>query len=79
MRNFQHPPYSPDIAPSDFHLFSSLQNSLNGKNLNSVEAVENYLANFFQEKLSSFYKHGIDKLVERWETIVEKDGNYIID
>ena len=24
-----HPPYSPDIAPSDFHLFRSLQNSLN--------------------------------------------------
>lgn len=26
-----HPPYS-DIAPSDYHLFRSLQNSLNGKN-----------------------------------------------
>ena len=26
-----HPPYSPDIAPSDFHLFRSLPNSLNGK------------------------------------------------
>ena len=25
------PPYSPDIAPSDFYLFRSLQNSLNGK------------------------------------------------
>ena len=27
-----HPPYSPDIASSDFHLFRSLQNFLNGKN-----------------------------------------------
>ena len=27
-----HLPYSPDIAPSDFHLFRSLQNFLNGKN-----------------------------------------------
>ena len=26
-----HPPYSPDIAPLDFHLFRSSQNSLNGK------------------------------------------------
>ena len=26
-----HPSYSPDITPSDFHLFRSLQNSLNGK------------------------------------------------
>ena len=26
-----HPPYSPDTAPSNFHLFRSLQNSQNGK------------------------------------------------
>ena len=31
-----HLPYSPDIAPSDFHLFQSLQNSLNGRNFNSL-------------------------------------------
>ena len=30
-----HPPYSPDIAPLNFHLFWSLQNSLNGKNFSS--------------------------------------------
>ena len=26
-----HPPYSPDLAPSDYYLFRSLQNSLNGE------------------------------------------------
>ncbi|GFY21320.1 histone-lysine N-methyltransferase SETMAR [Trichonephila clavipes] len=26
-----HPPYSPDLAPSDYHLFRSLQNFLSGK------------------------------------------------
>ena len=26
-----HPQYSPDLAPSDYHLFRSLQNHLNGK------------------------------------------------
>jgi len=25
-----HPPYSPDIAPSDFHLFGSLKEALKG-------------------------------------------------
>ena len=25
-----HPPYNPDLAPSDYYLFRSLQNSLNG-------------------------------------------------
>ncbi|GFW66536.1 histone-lysine N-methyltransferase SETMAR [Trichonephila clavipes] len=34
-----HPPYSPDLAPSDYYLFRSLQNFLDGKsalNLNSI-------------------------------------------
>ena len=26
-----HPPYSPDLAPSDYHLFRSLQNYLDGR------------------------------------------------
>nr|XP_033330636.1 histone-lysine N-methyltransferase SETMAR-like [Megalopta genalis] len=33
-----HPPYSPNIAPSDYHLFRSLQYSLNGIKLASKEA-----------------------------------------
>ncbi|KAF2358182.1 hypothetical protein FHG87_011060 [Trinorchestia longiramus] len=28
-----HPPYSPDLAPTDFHPFRSLQNALQNKNL----------------------------------------------
>ena len=41
-----HPPYSPDIAPSDYHLFRSLQNSLNDVKLASKEACENHLKQF---------------------------------
>ena len=38
-----HPPYSPDLAPFDYHLFRSLQNHLNGKTFDSNEAVKNEL------------------------------------
>jgi histone-lysine N-methyltransferase SETMAR len=34
-----HPPYSPDLAPSDYHLFRSLQNHLNNKKFESFEEV----------------------------------------
>ena len=33
--------YSPDLAPSDYHLFRSLQNHLNVKTFDSNEAVKN--------------------------------------
>ena len=38
-----HLPYSPNIVPLDFHLFRSLQNSLNGKNFNSLEDYKRHL------------------------------------
>ena len=49
-----HPPYSPDIAPLDFHLFWSLQNSLNGKNFNSLENCKRHLEQFFAQKDQKF-------------------------
>ena len=45
-----HPPYSPDLAPSDFHLFRALQNSLRGITFASDEAVNQHLVQFFADK-----------------------------
>ena len=66
-----HPPYSPDIAPSDFHLFWSLQNSLNGKNVSSLEDCKRHLEQFFAQKDKKFWEVGIMKLPEKWQKVVE--------
>ncbi|KAG5309270.1 SETMR methyltransferase, partial [Acromyrmex insinuator] len=50
-----HPPYSPDLASSDYHLFQSLQNSLNGKSFADQTAVKTYLDRFFASKPQTFY------------------------
>ncbi|GFS77664.1 histone-lysine N-methyltransferase SETMAR [Trichonephila clavipes] len=42
-----HPPYSPDLAPSDYHLFPALQNFLSDKILGSREDCENRLLESF--------------------------------
>ena len=34
-----HPAYSPDIAPSDYHLFRSMQNALSGVHFRAFEEV----------------------------------------
>ena len=60
-----HPPYSSDIAHSGFHLFCSLQNSLNGKNFSSQEDCKRHLEKFFAQKDKKFWEDGIMKLPEK--------------
>ena len=74
-----HPPYSPDLAPSDYYLFRSLQNSLNSKTFNDDEAVKSHLVQFFADKDQKFYERGIMKSPDRWQNVLEKNGKYIID
>jgi len=75
-----HSLYSPDIAPSDFHLFRSLQNSLIGKNFTSfLEDCKKHLEEFFAYKTRKFWEDGNFKLPERWRKVVEKNGEYIIE
>nr|AAP51086.1 transposase [Forficula auricularia] len=72
-----HPPYSPDLAPSDYFLFRSLQNSLNGKNFNNDDDVKSYLIQFFANKSQKFYERGIMMLPERWQKVIDQNGKYI--
>ena len=62
-----HPPYSPDLAPSDYHLFLSMANELGSRKLATREYCENWLSEFFDNREASFYKSGIMKLASRWE------------
>ena len=75
-----HPPYSPDIAPSDFHLFRGLQNYLNGKSFRTEAEVKVHLEEyFFRLKNETFYRRGIEKLPGRWKEIIDNGGAYITD
>ena len=74
-----HPPYSPDLAPSDFHLFSVLQQHLNGQNFQQVEDLQEGIRSFFASKPGKFYRDGIEKLLIRWQNVINSDGEYIVD
>ena len=71
-----HPPYSPDLAPSDFYLFSPMKTALRGRNYNSAEEVQVVLERWIEEKPRSFFTKGIRKLPERWEKCVAHNGQY---
>jgi hypothetical protein len=56
-----HLPYSPGLAPLDYHLFCSLSNDLRGVSFNNDTELRNWLNDFFTAKPAEFFKHEIGK------------------
>jgi histone-lysine N-methyltransferase SETMAR len=72
---FNHPAYSPDLAPSDFHLFLHL-NKFHQRFENDREA-ETVVAQWFQSQAADFYDTGIQKLVPRYDKCLNSGGEYV--
>ncbi|KAG5325034.1 MOS1T transposase, partial [Pseudoatta argentina] len=71
-----HPLYSPDIAPSDFHLFRSMAHGLADRRFYSYEEAQKWIDSWIASKDMSFFRRGIHVLPERWEKVVSSDGQY---
>ncbi|XP_015794241.1 histone-lysine N-methyltransferase SETMAR-like [Tetranychus urticae] len=71
-----HPPYSPDLAPSDYFLFKNLKYSLKGKRFDSETEVTNALNAFFRSKSPEWYRSGISSLKSRLERCIKARGAY---
>ncbi len=72
-----HPPYSPDIAPTDYHVFRSLQHHISNKIYQSDDEVKADISIFLRDKPKTFWSRGIFGLPERWEAVISKGGDYI--
>jgi len=76
-----HPPYSPDLAPSDYWLFADLKRMLQGKRFGSNEEVIAEIEAYFEANRStkdkSFYKKGIELLEKRWNQCITLEGDYV--
>ena len=57
-----------------FCLFQCLQNSLNGKNFNSLKDCKRHLVQFSAQKDKKFWEDGTMKLPEKWQKAVEQNG-----
>ena len=73
---FDHPPYSPDLAPSDFHLFLHLKSFLAGRRFHDDE-VKEAVTMCFASQAASFYDEGIQKLVQRYDKCLNNGGHYV--
>jgi histone-lysine N-methyltransferase SETMAR len=68
-------PYSPDLAPSDFHVFLHLKTFLGGQQLCNDEDKE-AVNTWFASQAASFYNVGIQKLVSHYDECLNNGGNY---
>jgi histone-lysine N-methyltransferase SETMAR len=74
----KHPPYSPDLAPSDFYLFPKLKLFLAGQrfsfsNQETIADVEGYFADLTKHH----YRDGIMALEHRWNKCISLKGDYV--
>lgn len=72
-----HPPYSPDLAPSDFYLFPKLKTKLRGRRFGSNEDVMEAVNQFLEDQNREFYLNGLNKLEHRWTKCIDVEGDYI--
>uniref|UniRef100_A0A7I5EEK2 HTH_48 domain-containing protein n=1 Tax=Haemonchus contortus TaxID=6289 RepID=A0A7I5EEK2_HAECO len=74
-----HPPYSPDLAPSDYHLFRSMQHSLAERKFKNREEVQLWVSNYFDSQPTEFFRRGIYSLRTRWQQVIDSNGEYLLD
>jgi len=67
------------MAPSDYYLFRSLQHHLIDTYLVRFEEIRKCIDNFIASKPVSFYRQEIRKLPEKWQKIVDANGEYFAD
>ena len=72
-----HPSYSPDLAPSDYHLFRFMKDQLHGQRYETTEAIQKAVRQCLRMAGTEFYRRGIFKLPERWEKCVQRSGDYV--
>ena len=74
-----HLPYSPDLAPTDYHLCRSLSDYLREKIFDDENDLKMDLIKFFGQMYRDFYECGISSLPERWRQVVDSNGVYVVE
>ncbi|GFN88029.1 transposase [Plakobranchus ocellatus] len=70
-----HPAHSPDLAPSDFHLFGPLKRHLGGMAFETEDDLISELRNWFDNLDVDFFRVGINSLLSRWQKCIDLHGD----
>lgn len=76
-KTLEYPPFSPDLTPSDFHVFGPLNETLEGQRFNDYSEAEAYVSKVLQPRSTLIHEDGTSKLLIRGEKCVSRVGDYI--
>jgi hypothetical protein len=72
-----HPPYSPDLAPSDFYLFGKVKNLLTGKKFASADEILDEICQI----LAAIGREELNAVFDNWERRLQRcitmNGEYV--
>ncbi|KAJ4435884.1 hypothetical protein ANN_18504 [Periplaneta americana] len=71
------PPYSPDLTPCDYHLFSKLKESLCGTSFEDDDTLVHAAKDWLKRGGPDFYRVDIQALVPMWSKAVERNMDYV--
>jgi len=73
----EHPPYSPDPAPSDFHLFPNIKKHLCAKQFKSHDDVKHEVQMWLCGQDPTFYRQGFEKWIYHLDKCFNTEGDYV--
>ena len=74
---WSHPPYSPDISPLDLNCFHLLKRGLKGIHHQNWNEFERALEVVVRDLNGRGLMDGIKRLPERWQRVINAEGEYI--
>ena len=72
-----HSPYSPDLTPSDYHLFPGLTKQLKDRRISSDAEVIAAAETWLDGQTSEFFLSGLQKLEQRAKKCIELRDEYV--
>jgi hypothetical protein len=72
-----HPPFSPDLASSDYQLFGPLKGHLGGHRYETDEASQEAVRSGLWGAGKDFYHRGIFKILQRWQKCIDRIRDFV--
>ena len=76
IKTVPHPPYSPDLAPSDFWLFPKLKENLRSCHYETIEEMKEAVTKVIDTLAQEDFHGAFQKLLERYNKCIAVRGDY---